>query len=124
MGGYENCKQQYTKKYISRPGPPWPANQCCGVDRRGNDSQMYRSTRNSNGICTWKPMYDGEFNREFKRSKSSKPASKKPASKKPASKKPASRKPVKRSKKPAAKRSKATKKPKKRSTKKKSTRRR
>ena len=89
--GYEKCTEQFTKKYTSRPGPPYPANQCCGLDSRGNDNQMYKSTRNSNGVCTWKPIFGRSFFAASKR------ASKKPAVRKSkVTKKPAARKSKKR----------------------------
>ena len=39
------CKKQSTKKYASRPGPPYPANLCRDQHRMGNDGRMYASTR-------------------------------------------------------------------------------
>lgn len=42
-------------KYRNRPSPPFPANQCCGETKRGNDGNMWRSVRNVRGICQWKP---------------------------------------------------------------------
>jgi hypothetical protein len=48
------CRQKHTQKYTSRPSPPFPANQCCGMRKLGNDGKMWDSTKNSNGVCTWK----------------------------------------------------------------------
>jgi len=39
------CSKQKTKKYTSRPGPPFPANLCRGSVKKGNDKKMYKSTR-------------------------------------------------------------------------------
>jgi hypothetical protein len=43
-----------TKKYLSRPSPPYPANDCCGMKKVGNDGAKYVSRPNANGICSWK----------------------------------------------------------------------
>jgi hypothetical protein len=48
------CVEQFTKKYTSRPAPPYPANECCYSVKTGNDGRRYISTPNKNGICTWK----------------------------------------------------------------------
>lgn len=42
------CVRQTTKKYRSRPGPPYPANLCRGQEMEGNDGKMYKSTRAKN----------------------------------------------------------------------------
>jgi len=42
-------------KYRNRPSPPYPANFCRHQKKRGNDGRMWRSTRNSNGVFSWKP---------------------------------------------------------------------
>lgn len=49
-----NCIVQTQKKYTSRPGPPYPANECCGEVKMGNDGKGYISLGNKNGVCTWK----------------------------------------------------------------------
>ena len=57
-GGSEGARgcsnQSHLKKYRERPGPPYPANECCGSTKSGNDGLMYVSVRNKAGICTWK----------------------------------------------------------------------
>lgn len=45
--------RQTTSKYRNRPSPPYPANQCIGVTKMGNDGYMYISRKNVNGIGTW-----------------------------------------------------------------------
>ena len=45
--------RQHTHKYRSRPSPPFPANEHCGENKRGNDMMMYRSVPNMRGICRW-----------------------------------------------------------------------
>ena len=47
------CVKQYTKKYMSRKSPAYPANQCRGRTMYGEDG-IYKSTENSNGVYTWK----------------------------------------------------------------------
>jgi len=42
------CTRQTTKKYRSRPGPPYPANLCRGQEMEGNDKKMYKSVRAKN----------------------------------------------------------------------------
>lgn len=50
------CVKQSTKKYASRPGPPYPAQDCPGMTRTGNDGRLYESKQNSAGIYTWRPV--------------------------------------------------------------------
>ncbi len=47
------CSLQSTKKYRSRKSPPYPANNCCGATKKGNDGNTYKSVKASNGICRW-----------------------------------------------------------------------
>ena len=42
------------KKYANRPSPPYPANNYCGRQKRGNNGKMYLSKPNKNGVCSWK----------------------------------------------------------------------
>lgn len=42
------CSRQTTKKYRSRPGPPFPANLCRGKEMEGNDGKLYVSKRAKN----------------------------------------------------------------------------
>jgi len=47
--------RQYSRKYTSRPSPPYPANRNCGAVKRGNDGTMWRSSRvGRQTACTWK----------------------------------------------------------------------
>ena len=49
------CTKQTEKKYTSRPGPPYPANECkAGSRRKGNDGDYYTASPNKNGVNTWK----------------------------------------------------------------------
>ncbi len=45
------CSRQTTSKYMSRNSPPYPANNCCGTTKRGNDGHMYRSSGSKH--CKW-----------------------------------------------------------------------
>jgi hypothetical protein len=47
-------KRQTTKKYDSRPSPPFKARAYKGRRKRGNDGNWWKSTSNSNGVYTWK----------------------------------------------------------------------
>jgi len=47
------CSRQSTKKYRSRSSPPYPANNCCGATKKGNDGKSYKSVKAANGICRW-----------------------------------------------------------------------
>lgn len=48
------CEKLMTKKYSTRPGPPFPAQECRGQVRQGNDSHMYKSEMAANGVYRWK----------------------------------------------------------------------
>lgn len=50
------CVKQATKKYKSRPGPAFPANECKGKKKLGNDKKYYISKKNKKGVYTWKKM--------------------------------------------------------------------
>jgi hypothetical protein len=47
---------QTTKKYLTRPSPPYPANKCCGKTMTGNDGSKYIAAQNAFGICAWKKV--------------------------------------------------------------------
>jgi len=49
------CERQTSKKYTSRPSPPYPANECAGEVMNGNDGQMYISSKvGAQRSYTWK----------------------------------------------------------------------
>jgi hypothetical protein len=50
------CKKSSIKKYRSRPGPPYPAQNCQYSIRAGNDGNIYRSIPNKNGVFSWKKV--------------------------------------------------------------------
>lgn len=43
-------------KHFHRPSPFQSANANCGKISRGHDQNLWKSTRNKNGICTWKKL--------------------------------------------------------------------
>ena len=50
------CTRQNAKKYMDRPSPPVPANECCDQEMVGNDGSMYVSRADKNGRCAWKKL--------------------------------------------------------------------
>lgn len=73
----KGCYKQTTKKYTSpkRKSPSYPANECCGKTKVGNDGNKWKSVKRSKikrdgNICQWKPVK--------KTSSSSKPKPKPP----------------------------------------------
>jgi hypothetical protein len=51
-----SCVKNTTKKYTTRPGPPYPAQLCQDQIKKGNDGLIYKSTANSKGIFQWKKV--------------------------------------------------------------------
>ena len=49
-----NCSKQSLKKYVSRPGPPYPVQECKGKTKKGNNGKMYISTADKRSIYKWK----------------------------------------------------------------------
>ena len=47
------CVKMQTRKYASRKSPPYPANQCKSMKKRGNDGAMYVSQPDKNGTHKW-----------------------------------------------------------------------
>jgi len=43
-------------KYLKRPSPPYPAQEKCYKELRGNDGNMYISFPDKNNICKWKKL--------------------------------------------------------------------
>jgi hypothetical protein len=48
------CKIQNTKKYKTRDSPPYPAQECKGKQKKGNDGKLYKSESDTRGIYRWK----------------------------------------------------------------------
>ena len=51
-----SCIRRTTKKYTSRPSPPYPANTCKNLIRKGNDGLFYQSLPVANGQFRWKKI--------------------------------------------------------------------
>lgn len=47
------CKRSTLKKYKSRNSPPFPAQECKGKKKKGNDGLLYISSPSSNGVYRW-----------------------------------------------------------------------
>jgi hypothetical protein len=55
------CVPQFTKKYMTRSSPNFPANQCRGQALTGNDGiNMYISKKDSRGIYRWIKITDNK----------------------------------------------------------------
>ena len=50
---HRGCQIQTSEKYTSRPSPPYPANECKGSRRKGNDGQWWKSKPNVKGVHRW-----------------------------------------------------------------------
>ena len=49
------CKKQTTKKYATRKSPPYPANSCKRMKKKGNDGKFYVS-KATGGTYKWVPF--------------------------------------------------------------------
>ena len=47
------CTEVKTKKYRSRPGPPYHASDCKGQTKKGNDGKPYVSKADARGVYKW-----------------------------------------------------------------------
>jgi hypothetical protein len=53
----KTCAEKTTKKYVTRQSPPFPANQCQGHMKKGNDGNFWQSTRvGAQKVYTWKKV--------------------------------------------------------------------
>ena len=50
------CVKSTNSKYLNRPGPPFPAQDCKKLVRMGNDTLFYASRKDKNGIYHWKKI--------------------------------------------------------------------
>jgi hypothetical protein len=50
------CVSRVTKKYKNRPGPPYPAKDCKGKRKRGNNGDLYKSVPDKNKVFRWKKV--------------------------------------------------------------------
>ena len=44
-----SCQKSTLKKYSTRPGPPFPAQECHGEIKKGNDGAEYKSIADARG---------------------------------------------------------------------------
>ena len=73
-----SCTKSHLKKYATRPGPPYPAQQCRpGTVRAGNDGKRYHNTPDKNGRLTWKALSKEKSIRKSAGKKSTKKSAKK-----------------------------------------------
>ena len=52
LGGGK-CEKSTLKKYEKRPSPPFPANDCQGQKKKGNNGKMYQSVPDKNNVYKW-----------------------------------------------------------------------
>ena len=50
------CSKSRRAKYIDRPGPPYPAQNCKDIVKIGNDRKKYKSVPNKKGVYQWKKI--------------------------------------------------------------------
>ena len=53
MTGGGKCQKNTLKKYEKRPSPPFPANDCQGQKKKGNNGKMYESVSDKNNVYKW-----------------------------------------------------------------------
>lgn len=51
-----DCQKQTNLKYAFRNSPPYPANKCKTMKKRGNDGKWYVSEANKNKTYTWRKV--------------------------------------------------------------------
>jgi len=53
------CIVKPTKKYLTRPGPPYPANDACcrNTIKAGNNGLLYYSRKTRGGFYVWKKIH-------------------------------------------------------------------
>jgi hypothetical protein len=88
MGNKTKCVKDETKKYKTRPSPPFPANKCKGKTKKGNNGKMFKSKPDVNGVHKWVAVVSASASKT-KKTKSKKTKTKRRKSKKtePASEK-------------------------------------
>jgi hypothetical protein len=59
------CKEiTNISKYVSRPGPPYKAQDCKNIEIKGNNGKMYISLPNKNGVYRWVPVDSSTLNKK------------------------------------------------------------
>lgn len=65
-----SCSKSPNAKYVNRPGPPYPAQNCKSMRKVGNDGLLYVSKQDKNGIYKWYKVSSGKSKKQSrKRSK-------------------------------------------------------
>ena len=67
------CIELKTKKYQSRNSPPYPANDCIGEVKKGNDGKNWKSVPNKNMIYKWIPAEKKDFRNMTKKQTDNQP---------------------------------------------------
>ena len=47
------CRKETSYKYIIRNSPPYSANKCKSLKKKGNDGFFYKSVPNKRGVYRW-----------------------------------------------------------------------
>jgi hypothetical protein len=86
MSCIEQTKGRYVAKKsdgsFKRKSPPYPANECCGETKKGNDGKMYLSKKNKKGICKWTKSPKKQAKKKSPKKQAKKKSPKKQAKKK------------------------------------------
>lgn len=53
-----SCRKSTLKKYTSRPSPPYPAQDCKGEKKKGQNGKWYISSSTSKGVYRWIPIHE------------------------------------------------------------------
>ena len=95
MANKTKCVKDNTKKYKTRPSPPFPANKCKGKTKKGNNGKMFKSKPDANGVHKWVAVVSaGATKTKATKTKATKPKAKKTTTKKRKSKKTKKTEPV------------------------------
>ena len=82
MANKTKCVKDHTKKYKTRPSPPFPANKCKGKTKKGNNGKMFKSKPDVNGVHKWVAVVSASKAKATKTKKTKKTTTKKRKSKK------------------------------------------
>ena len=95
MANKTKCVKDNTKKYKSRPSPPFPANKCKGKTKKGNNGKMFKSKPDVNGVHKWVAVVSASASAtKTKKTKTKKTKTKKTKTKRRKSKKTKKTEPV------------------------------
>jgi len=82
MANKTKCVKDNTKKYKTRPSPPFPANKCKGKTKKGNNGKMFKSKPDANGVHKWVAVVSAGATKTKTKAKAKKTTTKKRKSKK------------------------------------------